>query len=902
MFTPTAHQVAPGSIVTTGITITDVTNHGTSITDAVTSIIATAANTTPAIAGTAANQAVSDTSRLTPFAGATISDAAFGAQETVTLALSAAANGTLSGTGLTASGGGVYTLAAGSPAAVSTALDALVFTPTSRQVAPGSTVTTGITITDVTNHGTSTTDSATSVIATASNGSAPVIAGTAAGQTVTDSATLTPFATTTTTITDAAFGAQETVTLALSAAANGTLSGTGLTALGGGVYRLAAGSPAAVSTALDALVFTPTAHQVAPGSIVTTGITITDVTNHGISATDAITSVVATAANATPSIAGTAANQAVSDISRLTPFGGTTITDAAFGAQETLTLALSAAANGTLSGTGLTAVGGGVYTLAAGSPAAVSTALDALVFTPTAHQVAPGSIVTTGITITDATNHGTTTTNTAALIVTTATNDTPVISTLANARSTTDSAPILPFAGIGISDPDTGATETATITLTASGKASDANGTLSGPGLTRTGAGTYQLIENTPAATAAGLRALVFTPTVRQVLPGGRVTTDFTLSLVQSVGANTTPAVVASTTISAGAGVLPFANVALSSSTGTQTVTVAAQLLGGAAGMFSQLGTGTLSSDGASYVVTGTAADVQAALQNVVFVPTTSGTVSNLVQAVLLGAASNVTLADNGQVGDVLVANGGSDVLAAGSGASTLIGGSGSLPPTLFGGAGGTTVFDGGSSALIVGGSQHDVVVATGAATTILGGAGGSLFGLGAGNTFVETNGADTVAAGTGIDIVLNNGGSGVLLGGGSAQTLFFAGGGISTVVGGQGSTTVVGGTGGGLFAGGSAGNKLLAAGHGSTTLFGAASGDVLLAQGSAGDVLVAGAGNETLGGNSTGADRLFAGSGADVLIAGSGWMLSHCKVTARGPSRPLLHRRQQPALEPKFS
>ncbi len=48
---------------------------------------------------------------------------------------------------------------------------------------------------------------------------------------------------------------------------------------------------------------------------------------------------------------------------------------------------------------GLTKTGTGTYILAAGTPSAVTTALDALVFTPTAHQVAPGSTITTGMTL-----------------------------------------------------------------------------------------------------------------------------------------------------------------------------------------------------------------------------------------------------------------------------------------------------------------------------------------------------------------------------------------------------------------------------------------------------------------------------------------------------------------------
>ena len=97
------------------------------------------------------------------------------------------------------------------------------------------------------------------------------------------------------------------VTVTLSAAANGTLSN-----LGGGSYNATTGvytdtgTAAAVTTALDGLVFTPTVNQVAPGQTVTTSFTISDKDTLGVTATNSTTTVVATDVAVPPTITGTA--------------------------------------------------------------------------------------------------------------------------------------------------------------------------------------------------------------------------------------------------------------------------------------------------------------------------------------------------------------------------------------------------------------------------------------------------------------------------------------------------------------------------------------------------------------------------------------------------------------------
>ncbi|WP_428391780.1 Hint domain-containing protein [Lichenicoccus sp.] len=88
----------------------------------------------------------------------------------------------------------------------------------------------------------------------------------------------------------------------------------------------------------------------------------------------------------------------------------------------------------------------------------------------------------------------------------------PVISGLPSNQNDPVNTVATPFADVTVTDPDTTTATSATIVLSNNGVIGDADGLLSGTGLTKTGAGTYSLAATTPANLTAELRALHFTP------------------------------------------------------------------------------------------------------------------------------------------------------------------------------------------------------------------------------------------------------------------------------------------------------------------------------------------------------------------------------------------------------
>jgi Ca2+-binding RTX toxin-like protein len=760
----------------------------------------------------------------------------------------------------------------------------------------------------------------------------PVITGTAGGQALNDNATDHPYSGVT--ITDASPGGQsETVTITVTAGgvasdADGLLSGASLTKTGVGTYVIAAASAAAATAELDALLFTPTAHQVVPGGTVTTGFTLSVTDTAAETASNSTASVITTAINNPPVITGTGAGQPVNDNATDEPFSTVTIADPDFGATETVTITLTSSgvpsdANGALSGTGLTRTGVGTYTLGPATPAVVTAELDALVFTPTAHEVPTGDSVTTGMTlsVTDGIA-GSPTTDATTTAVTTAVGLPSLTGTVAN-QGVPNETPSNPFANVIVTGASLGATETVTVTLSTPGY-----GTLStlSSGSYDASTGIYS-VTGTPAVDTAALRALVFTP-IEQ--PGADVTTTGFAISPGAGGAVDTVTSVTSVEQILGLGAVPVNQIAISVSPDGSDFAPAV------AGMTNE----AVVTD----PVQGDTYAVPAGYQALFLGGSVSATLTDTMAggAYLVGNSGNeelIAAAPN----DILVPGSGNDSLIGGNFASTVVGGSGASTvfagtgamtviegsgPISFGGngnagstvSGGTgpdasplaanltgqnqtvsvgssaaTITAGGSNNVVIGGSStlnvtvsgtaDTVQAGTGASTVVSGGSGAVITGstvAGSGALVVnETGTSDTISGGAGAATVTDPTGTATFVIGGTGGLTFVGGTGTATVVGGTGLDSVTAGAGGVIFDAGTSTNATVNSGSGTATIFGAAGTVVNLTGTLAGSAsqpnyVVAGPGGETLNAAGSGsADWLSVNttvsSSATTMIAGSG-------------------------------
>ena len=447
--------------------------------------------------------------------------------------------------------------------------------------------------------------------------------------------------------------------------ANGVLSGPGLFSQnpGSGIYQLS-GTPYAITTDLRQLVFTPTVGETAIGATVKTTFTLTDTALPGGSASDATTSVVATAVHATPTVTGTGEIFA-NDHATLSPFAGVVVGDTDVGATDSAIIVdKSGGADGRLTGGGLTPVNGfaGEYMLAATTPDQLTAELQSLVFTPTAGQVDVGASVATDLQLNvfDAASNlegtGSEALNVTAIAAPPTITPGPIPDVAVEGGRSTN-----PFAGVTLTDAVKGATDTLTINVE-SGSA-----TLTAPGFVSEGVSsgilpvaTYQLTGTAAEITADLAQASLSTPASASSYgigielidnstipnaPPQQTTSTFTVH----VGGQSITGTLPDQTVGDNATIKPFATVAIgNSSNPTQSEVVTVRPTQPTFGTLSNLGGG--SDVGGIYTFTGTAAQVTAELQGVVFTP-----VNNQIPAGTTETAGFIIAADdanNAQVTD----------------------------------------------------------------------------------------------------------------------------------------------------------------------------------------------------------------------------------------------------------
>jgi len=119
---------------------------------------------------------------------------------------------------------------------------------------------------------------------------------------------------------------------------------------------------------------------------------------------------------------------------------------------------------GTGSATPIASFSGGVFTVTTnGTPAAMTTALQALTFVPTANRIAPGGTETVTVTVTVTDSEGGSVTNSATVTITSI-NDVPAVTSSLVPSTMFDNQQVQPFT-MTLQDPDAGETFTATLEL-----------------------------------------------------------------------------------------------------------------------------------------------------------------------------------------------------------------------------------------------------------------------------------------------------------------------------------------------------------------------------------------------------------------------------------------------------
>lgn len=372
-----------------------------------------------------------------------------------------------------------------------------------------------------------------------------------------------------------------------------------------------------------------------------------------------------------------------------TPFTGVSLNETAFPALEVVSVSLSAGQNaggdlGSLSdpaGFGQFNGDTGIFVESAFSisnPSAATNILHRLVYTPPSLDNGTYATVNADIKVGSAAippvDGGTTTVDNAQPVVLT-TITPPGVTGLIDGQQVASGTALRPFASARIADDTQGydARTTGMITLTDdTGTPSDAGGALAGPGLTKTGVGTYTLASGSSYAMQNNLQSLLFTPTA--VAGGGTRTTGFDLSVsdaastltvdakgatVQVSGPSTMPTApfIAGTsgrTVAVGNGLSPFNGVTVSDSNAKPLVSATLTVSGG--GTLS--GTGLVASGDGVYTLPAAApAALTASLQKLTFTAAALDGRDSATSTIKLDIADGAQVASDSQTAITAVAS-----------------------------------------------------------------------------------------------------------------------------------------------------------------------------------------------------------------------------------------------------
>ena len=410
---------------------------------------------------------------------------------------------------------------------------------------------------------------------TGGGGLLPTLAGiTAPPQSVNDTATIAPFAT-------ATVSGSGTITAVVNyAAANGSFANLGGFTGSPGSYTMV-GTPAAVQTALNGLLFDPSDNRVAVGGTESTSFTVNlyagtpTVPLPPPDATNSQTTVVSTSVNDAPGFSGVvAAPQPVNDNATIAPFATVNIDDPDPGQIVTVTVGYTAAA-GTFTNLGGFTGSAGSYTFTGTAPAA-TTALQGIRFNPVSNVLAVGATSNVGFTLTVNDTIAPTVTDIQTTVRVTGANDAPVLGgVVTTPQPVLDTATVQPFTSVTINDADPGQTVTVTVSYPA------AEGTFTALGGFTGSAGSYSF-TGSPAAAQTAIQGLTFVPAPNLVAVGATTSTTLTIAVVDSgPGVSNSQTTVASKSVNNAPSFTAGTNQTVNEDSGAASVTWATAVVGG---------------------------------------------------------------------------------------------------------------------------------------------------------------------------------------------------------------------------------------------------------------------------------------------------------------------------------